>query len=96
MKVYTLFLGFWGWGVFAPGGGGATRGGGGGGGRYPRGGWGGGGAVGCVAALLNLLILGSKLVKPETGHLLPGAWLWLPGSILLGVVLGTLGAGIGG
>ena len=65
-------------------------------GRYTHRGLIGGAAVGFVSALLNLLILGSKLIRPETGHLLPGAWLWLPGSILLGVILGTLGSALGG
>jgi cytochrome c oxidase assembly protein subunit 15 len=65
-------------------------------GRYTRRGLAGGAWIGGVAALLNLLILGSKLVKPETGHLLPEAWLWLPGSLVLSVTLGTLGAALGG
>lgn len=64
-------------------------------GRYTPRGIPGGLLTGLVTALLNLLILGSKLLKPETGHLLPHAWLWLPGSIGLSMLLMGLGAALG-
>lgn len=47
------------------------------------GGWLGGFAVGGVAAVLNLLILGSLLTPAEGGSILPSALWWVPGSILL-------------
>jgi len=46
------------------------------------GGWLGGLFVGGVAAILNLLILGSLLTPAEGGSVLPSAVWWVPGSIL--------------
>jgi cytochrome c oxidase assembly protein subunit 15 len=46
------------------------------------GGWLGGLFVGGVAAVLNLLILGSLLTPAEGGSVLPSAVWWVPGSIL--------------
>lgn len=46
------------------------------------GGWLGGLLVGGVAAILNLLILGSLLTPAEGGSVLPSAVWWVPGSIL--------------
>lgn len=45
-------------------------------------GWLGGALVGGVAAVLNLLILGSLLVPAEGGGVMPSAVWWVPGSIL--------------
>jgi cytochrome c oxidase assembly protein subunit 15 len=57
------------------------------------GGWFGGAMVGGVAAILNLLILGSLLVPAEGGGLVPSAVWWVPGSILLlAVVSGGVAA----
>jgi cytochrome c oxidase assembly protein subunit 15 len=47
------------------------------------GGWLGGIWVGAVAAVLNLLILGSLLVPAEGGGVMPSAVWWVPGSILV-------------
>jgi cytochrome c oxidase assembly protein subunit 15 len=47
------------------------------------GGWVGGLFVGGVAAVLNLLILGSLLTAAEGGSVLPSAVWWVPGSILV-------------
>ncbi len=46
------------------------------------GGWFAGVLVGAVAAVLNLLILGSLLVPAEGGDVVPSALWWVPGSIL--------------
>ncbi len=46
------------------------------------GGWLGGLLVGGVAAILNLLVLGSLLTPAEGGSVLPSAVGWVPGSIL--------------
>jgi cytochrome c oxidase assembly protein subunit 15 len=51
------------------------------------GGWFGGFLVGGVAAILNLLILGSLLVPAEGGRVTPSAAWWVPGSILLVAVI---------
>jgi hypothetical protein len=57
------------------------------------GGWFGGALVGGVAAVLNLLILGSLLAPAEGGGLMPSAVWWVPGSILLlAVVCGGVAA----
>ena len=47
------------------------------------GGWLGGVLVGGVAAVLNLLILGSLLAPAEGGGVMPSAVWWVPGSILI-------------
>jgi len=47
------------------------------------GGWLGGVWVGAIAAVLNLLILGSLLVPAEGGGVMPSAVWWVPGSILV-------------
>jgi cytochrome c oxidase assembly protein subunit 15 len=65
-------------------------------GRHTRAGWRGGALAGCVAALLNLLILGSLLFDPESEQVVPAALLWVPGSIVLSAALGALGALVGG
>jgi len=61
------------------------------------GGWLGGFAVGGVAAILNLLILGSLLTPTEGGSLLPSAVWWVPGSILVvALIAGGFAAVSGG
>ncbi len=52
----------------------------------------GGASVGLVSAALNLMILGSLLVRPNSGQLVPRAWLWLPGWFALSVLLAVIGA----
>ncbi len=54
-------------------------------------GWRGGLWVGLVAAVLNLLVLGSFLGGRAPNSLVPSAALWLPGWLLLGAGLGALG-----
>jgi len=57
--------------------------------RGPRGGL----QVGLLAGLLNLLVLGSLLTGTDSpNQVVPAAMLWLPGSLLAGGALGTLGA----
>jgi cytochrome c oxidase assembly protein subunit 15 len=51
-------------------------------------GWLGGALVGGLAAVLNLLILGSLLTQAEGGSILPSAALWVPGSILIVAAIG--------
>ncbi len=51
-------------------------------GSYSGSGWLGGVLVGALAAVLNLLILGSLLTSAEGGGVLPSAIWWIPGSIL--------------
>ncbi len=55
----------------------------------------GGISVGLVVALLNLLILGSLLSKPNSGQIVPQAALWVPGYFLLSMALASIGAAIG-
>jgi len=64
-------------------------------GRLTARGWRGGVLVGLIAGLLNLLILGSLLAGPDPSHIRPSALLWIPGSFLVGAVLGGLGAWLG-
>ena len=52
--------------------------------------------VGAVAAVLNLLILGSLLTPAEGGGVIPSAFWWVPGSILaMALVSGGFAAGFG-
>jgi cytochrome c oxidase assembly protein subunit 15 len=61
------------------------------------GGWIGGVWVGGVAAVLNLLVLGSLLTPAEGGPILPSAALWVPGSILIvALIAGGFAAASGG
>jgi cytochrome c oxidase assembly protein subunit 15 len=55
----------------------------------------GGVLVGLVASIVNMLILGSLLMDPESNRLVPSALLWLPGSLVGGAVLGGIGGAIG-
>ncbi len=58
------------------------------------GGWMGGVVVGGVAAVLNLLILGSLLASADQGGIVPSAVWWVPGSIaVVAVVSGGFAAG---
>ncbi|MCU0303790.1 MAG: COX15/CtaA family protein [Thermoanaerobaculales bacterium] len=58
-------------------------------GRWTGDGWLAGARAGLVAAILNLLILGSLLTSAESGAVMPSAALWLPGFV---VVLAGLAA----
>ncbi len=65
-------------------------------GRYSHRGWRGGLYVGLLAAVLNLLVLGSLLSGSQPGQLVPSAVWWIPGSLLVSAVLGAMGGWIGG
>lgn len=53
--------------------------------------------VGLLAAVLNMLVLGSFLASPEDpNRVAPSAWLWFPGALIAGAVLGAVGAVIAG
>ncbi len=54
-----------------------------------------GAAAGAVASLLNLLILGSVIGGDVPGALRRGALLWVPASLLLGILLAGAGAWLG-
>lgn len=55
----------------------------------------GGIGVGGLASLLNLLILGSVLGGDMPGEVKRAAMIWVPGSLVVGMALGALGAAIG-
>jgi cytochrome c oxidase assembly protein subunit 15 len=50
---------------------------------------------GLLAATINLLVLGSLLAGQGRNELVPSALVWVPGSLVLGVALGWLGAKVG-
>ncbi|MGA2254725.1 MAG: COX15/CtaA family protein [Thermoguttaceae bacterium] len=67
-------------------------------GRKTRRGVGGGLGLGLIVALLNLLILGSvksMLIEPNTGQIVPRAWLWVPGYFVVSLALASAGAAAG-
>ncbi len=64
-------------------------------GRYTGRGWWGGLQAGVLSATLNLMVLGGLLSSSGTATGLPSVLLWLPGSILLGAVVGASGAAVG-
>jgi cytochrome c oxidase assembly protein subunit 15 len=64
-------------------------------GRVTGRGWRAGLAAGLLSSLINLLILGSLLGGTRPDQLVPSALWWLPGSLILGAVLGMLGATAG-
>ncbi len=51
--------------------------------------------VGLLAALLNLMVLGSLLSSPESNRVVPSAMWWVPGSFLVAAALGLIGGAIG-
>jgi cytochrome c oxidase assembly protein subunit 15 len=55
----------------------------------------GGIGVGLIVALLNLLILGSLLKEPNSGQIVPQAWLWVPGFFAAFISLAAFGAALG-
>ena len=66
-------------------------------GRKTRRGVRGGLGLGLIVALLNLLILGSvTLAEPNTGQIVPQAWLWVPGYFVVCLALASAGAAAGG
>ena len=64
-------------------------------GRTTDRGWAGGAAIGLIASLVNLMVLGSLVGGARPNELLPSAAWWLPGSLLAGAVLGLIGAAVG-
>jgi len=64
-------------------------------GRLSTRGWRAGLAAGLLSAAVNLLILGSLLGGAGPNQVVPSAVWWLPGSLLLGAVVGTAGAVLG-
>ena len=67
-------------------------------GRKTRRGVGGGLGLGLIVALLNLLILGSvksMLTEPNTGQIVPQAWLWVPGYFVVCLALALRRGGRG-
>ena len=64
-------------------------------GRKTRRGVRGGLGLGLIVALLNLLILGSMLAEPNTGQIVPQAWLWVPGYFVVCLGLASAGAAPG-
>ena len=59
-------------------------------------GWRAGLAAGLLAAAINLLVLGSLLGGARSNQVVPSAAWWLPGSLLLGAVVGAAAAALGG
>jgi cytochrome c oxidase assembly protein subunit 15 len=64
-------------------------------GRLSSRGWRAGLAAGLLSSLVNLLILGSLLGGTRPNQVVPSAVWWLPGSLLLGAVMGSVGAAVG-
>ena len=48
--------------------------------------------TGLTSSLINLLVLGSVLSGARPNEVVPSAWWWAPGSLLIGAALGGLGA----
>jgi cytochrome c oxidase assembly protein subunit 15 len=55
----------------------------------------GGAIAGLLASVVNLLILGSLLSGDEPNRIVPSAMWWVPGSLIVGAVLGGVGGWIG-
>ncbi len=53
-----------------------------------------GAIAGATSSVINLLVLGSLLGGDDPGQLQSGAAIWVPGSILVGAVLGGVGGGL--
>ncbi len=64
-------------------------------GRYLRDGWRGGMLAGLITGLLNLLILGSLVGGDQPNVVLRGAWLWLPGVLVLCAAISAGTAAVG-
>jgi cytochrome c oxidase assembly protein subunit 15 len=64
-------------------------------GRLSERGWRAGLAVGLLAAAINLLVLGSLLGGARPNQVVPSAVWWLPGSLLLGAMVGAAAAALG-
>jgi cytochrome c oxidase assembly protein subunit 15 len=64
-------------------------------GRYTSRGWLGGLRTGALAGVLNLLVLGSLLGGDQPNQIVPSAVWWVPGSIVVAALAGTVGAAVG-
>ncbi|HSL16668.1 MAG TPA: COX15/CtaA family protein [Methylomirabilota bacterium] len=64
-------------------------------GRWTGDGWSAGARGGLVAAIINMLILGSLLTSEATGEVTPSALIWVPGSILAVVALAAAASAFG-
>jgi cytochrome c oxidase assembly protein subunit 15 len=64
-------------------------------GRLTGRGWRAGLAAGLLSSVINLLILGGILGGAHADRLVPSAIWWIPGSLLVGAVLGSAGAAAG-
>jgi cytochrome c oxidase assembly protein subunit 15 len=64
-------------------------------GRFSARGWRAGLTAGLLCSGINLLVLGSLLGGSRPNQVVPSAAWWLPGSLLLGAALATLGAALG-
>lgn len=65
-------------------------------GRWTRSGWKIGFAAGLLTSVVNLLVLGSLLTSDQPNLVVPSALWWIPGSMLVAVLITTLGAIAGG
>ena len=65
-------------------------------GRFAKRDWRGGATVGAVAATLNLLVIGSLLMDPQSHRPRPEAMWWVLGNYTASMALGAIGAAIGG
>ncbi|NNE43234.1 MAG: hypothetical protein HKN12_03425 [Gemmatimonadetes bacterium] len=52
-----------------------------------------GAATGLIASVVNLLVLGSLISGDEPNAVVPSALIWVPGSLLVGVIVAAVGAG---
>jgi MFS family permease len=64
-------------------------------GRLSDRGWRAGLSAGLLTATINLLVLGSLLGGDRPDQVVPSATWWLPGSLLLGAVMGAVAAALG-
>lgn len=64
-------------------------------GRWTADGWIPGARVGLVAAILNMLILGSLLTSSSSGGVTPSALLWVPGSMVAIAGLAAVSSAVG-
>ena len=64
-------------------------------GRHTGRGWTAGAETGALSSVLNMLVLGSLLGGAEANHVAPSALWWVPGSILIGTILGGTGGKAG-
>ena len=64
-------------------------------GRWTGGGWSAGARVGLVAAILNMLILGSLLTSGDADGVTPSALLWVPGFVIALALFSAVSSAVG-